>query len=70
MNIKKDALKLIENKAKKNNNLSLIDIWDIELELEANYKFVKENEIKKIVEDIIFYKWLILAIILYPLYPI
>ena len=56
MNIKKDALKLIENKAKKNNNLSLIDIWDIELELEANYKFVKENEIKKIVEDIIFYK--------------
>ena len=54
--IKKDALMLIKNKAKKNNNLSLIDIWDIELELEANYKFVKENEIKKIVEDIIFYK--------------
>ena len=52
--IKKDALMLIKNKAKKNNNLSLIDIWDIELELEANYKFVKENEIKKIVEDIVF----------------
>ena len=54
--IKKDALMLIKNKAKKNNRLSLIDVWDIELELEEKYKFVKENEIKEIVEDIIFYK--------------
>ena len=67
--IKKDALMLIKNKAKKNNRLSLIDVWDIELELEEKYKFVKENEIKEIVEDIIFYKWLILAFILHPLYP-
>ena len=53
--IKEYALMLINNKAK-NNRLSIIDVWDIEMNLEEKYKNLKESEIVDIVGNLIYNK--------------
>ena len=50
--IKKDALKLIKKQVN-NNKISIIDIWDIELELEKKYPSIGEDQIINIVEDVL-----------------
>lgn len=51
--IKEYALMLI-NKQIKNNRLSIIDVWDIEIKLEEKYKHLKENEIINIVAKLVY----------------
>ena len=52
---KEYALMLL-NKQIKNNRLSIIDVWDIEMRLEEKYKNLKESEIVDIVGNLIYNK--------------
>ena len=49
----KEYASMLINKQIKNNRLSIIDVWDIEIKLEKKYKHLKENEIINIVSELV-----------------